>query len=499
MYKVVNNPPQSSEAEKHFAFFRKNVIGINAEFNSPYGIQKVVYADWIASGRLYGPIEDKIRNQFGEMVGNTHSESTETGSCMTHAYHLAHQMIKQHVNASENDVIITAGSGMTSVLSKFMRILGVRLPERLKKYCAIPQSERPVVFITHMEHHSNHTPWLESLADVVLLPPDEDLLVCPESLRQEIVKYNDRKLKIGSFSACSNVTGIHTPYRELAEIMHEHGGYCFIDFAASAPYVDIDMHPSEANQHLDAIFFSPHKFLGGPGSPGVLIFNKKLYKNRIPDHPGGGTVTWTNPWGEHHYIDDIELREDGGTPGFLQTIKAALAIRLKEEMNVGKMHDREQLLVNMAFKGLRSIPGLHILADKIENRLGVFSFYVKGVHHNLLVKILNDRFGIQVRGGCSCAGTYGHYLLHVKKDISKKITDAIDRGDNSLKPGWIRLSLHPVMTEYELNYIISAINETVANIDKWKKDYVYHNELNEFFHCTFPKKKATDFKPWFQF
>lgn len=498
MNKIKETSHTLSEIENYFKGFRKNIIGIDAEFHSPYGKQKIVYADWIASGRLYGPIEDKIRNQFGQMVGNTHSESTETGSCMTHAYHLAHQMIKSHVNASESDVIITAGSGMTSVLSKFMRILGVRIPERLKRFCEIPSEERPVVFITHMEHHSNHTPWLESLADVVLLPPDDELLVCPEKLQQEIVKYQDRKIKIGSFSACSNVTGIETPYHRLAEIMHEHGGYCFVDFAASAPYVNMDMHPEKPNQHLDAIFFSPHKFLGGPGSPGVLIFNKKLYKNRIPDHPGGGTVTWTNPWGEHHYIDDIELREDGGTPGFLQTIKAALAIKLKEEMNVQMMYKREKYLVDQAFKGLNTIPGLKILAEETIKRLGVFSFYVEGIHHNLLVRILNDRFGIQVRGGCSCAGTYGHFLLHVNKDISKKITDAIDRGDNSLKPGWIRLSLHPVMSDKELEFIINAIRESVMNIDKWKEDYVYSNDLNEFFHHSFPAKKPEDFNSWFE-
>jgi selenocysteine lyase/cysteine desulfurase len=486
-----------SELEEHFLTFRKNIIGINAEFESPYGTKKIVYADWIASGRLYGPIEDKIRNKFGQMVGNTHSESTETGSCMTHAYHLAHHLIKKHVNASQDDVIITAGSGMTSVLSKFQRILGVRLPERLKQFCNIPAADRPVVFITHMEHHSNHTPWLESFADVVLLTPNEDLLVCPERLREEIVKYKDRKIKIGSFSACSNVTGIPTPYYELSEIMHDYGGSCFVDFAASAPYVKIDMHPKNKKQYLDAVFFSPHKFLGGPGSPGVLVFNKKLYKNRIPDHPGGGTVTWTNPWGGHHYVDDIEIREDGGTPGFLQTIKAALAIKLKEEMGVQQMHTREKYLVAKTFTGLRAIPGVHILADKCENRLSVFSFYVEGIHHNLIVRVLNDRFGIQVRGGCSCAGTYGHFLLQVTKTYSKKITDAIDRGDNSLKPGWIRLSLHPVMTDAELDFILRAINEVVVNIEVWKKDYKYSNEVNEFFHRSFPIKKPKDFASWF--
>lgn len=485
------------QLEQHFSTFREKIIGIDATFKTPYGDQPLVYADWIASGRLYGPIEDQISNRFGPMVGNTHSESSETGMCMTHAYHLAHKIIKNHINAGKDDVLITAGAGMTSVLAKLQRILGMRLPEKLIPYCSIPQSERPIIFITHMEHHSNQTPWLESLADVVVLPPTDDLMVCPNALRTEIVKHQDRKLKIGSFTACSNVTGIETPYHELAEIMHEHGGYCFVDFAASAPYVAIDMHPEHAMQRLDAIFFSPHKFLGGPGSSGVLIFNKHLYQNRIPDHPGGGTVSWTNPWGEHQYFDDIEIREDGGTPGFLQAIRTALAIKVKEEMGIENIKSRERYLVAKTFDRLRQIPGLHILADQAEERLGIFSFYIENAHHNLIVRLLNDKYGIQVRGGCSCAGTYGHYLLHVNKETSKKITNAIDQGDLSMKPGWVRLSVHPTMTEAELDFVLNAIEEVCLYHKDWKADYEYVRGCNEFFHKGAPIKKADDFESWF--
>lgn len=489
--------PTSSSLEEYFLHFRNHIIGNDAKFKSPFGQQRVVYADWIASGRLYGPIEDQMRNLFGPMVGNTHSESTETGTCMTLAYHQAHEIIKQHVKACPDDVIITSGSGMTDVLAKFQRILGLRISEQLSSKFTIADDERPVVFITHMEHHSNQTPWLESIADVVIVPPDKNLLVCPNNLKIEIEKYKHRKVKIGSFSACSNVTGISTPYHALAEIMHDYSGYCFVDFAASAPYHEINMHNGNDKQCLDAIFFSPHKFLGGPGSSGVLIFNKKLYKNRIPDHPGGGTVTWTNPWGGHHYVDDIEIREDGGTPGFLQAIRAALAIRLKEKMGVDKMNIREAYLVDRTFQKLGKIQGLHILADEVKERLGIFSFYVDGIHHNLLVKLLNDRFGIQLRGGCSCAGTYGHYLLGMDESISKKITEAIDHGDLSMKPGWVRLSLHPTMTDEELDYIIAAIAEIVLHIDQWKADYKNVMKSNEFIHQTMTPKKPVDFNSWF--
>ncbi len=266
----------------------------------------------------------------------------------------------------------------------------------------------------------------------------------------------------------------------MAKIIHQNGGYCFIDFACSAPYVNINMHPEDPLKKLDAIFFSPHKFLGGPGTPGVLIFNSKLYHNKIPDNPGGGTVDWTNPWGQHKFISNIEIREDGGTPPFLQTIKAALCIQLKEDIGTVKMREREDEQLKIIFSQLRKIPGLHILADNIEKRLGAISFYVDNIHYNLIVKILNDRFGIQVRGGCSCAGTYGHYLLHVDPNKSKSITDKIDHGDYSEKPGWIRMSVHPTMTNDEIYFICDSIKQIVQNISNWQKDYKYSSSNNEY-------------------
>jgi len=279
--------------------------------------------------------------------------------------------------------------------------------------------------------------------------------------------------------------------------MHEHGGLAFIDFAASAPYDDMNMHPADPMEKLDAIFFSPHKFLGGPGSAGVLVFSKKLYKNQIPDTPGGGTVKWTNRWGGYSYISDIEAKEDGGTPGFLQGIKAALAITLKEQMGTKMILAREKELTLRAFKELKKIDGLHILAENITERLGVFSFYVDNVHHNLVTKLLNDRFGIQARGGCSCAGTYGHFLLNVDIKHSKEITDRIEAGDLSLKPGWIRISLHPTMTDDELYFIIESVRETVGNADEWSRDYLYNNHTNEFYHKTYPEKGFSGYASWF--
>jgi selenocysteine lyase/cysteine desulfurase len=484
--------------EDHFSPFRKNIIGIDQEFSTPFGKVPLVYADWIASGRLYRPIEDRLTNVMGPFVGNTHSETSETGILMTQAYHTAHKMIKAHVNAGLDDVIITSGFGMTAAVNKLQRILGLKNCGMAHKYDCVPEKERPVVFLTHMEHHSNQTSWYETMADVVAVPPADDLLIDLDQLQSLVKKYKDRKIKIGSFTACSNVTGIQTPYHEMARIMHENGGVCFIDFAASAPYVDLNMHPADPMQKLDAIFFSPHKFLGGPGSSGVLIFDKSLYSDhRPPDQPGGGTVDWTNPWGEYKYVDNIEAREDGGTPGLLQAIKAALSTKLKNHMGTGNIHRREAELNKHAFQGLREIPGLHILADHTTDRLSVFSFYIDGIHFNMVVRLLNDRFGIQVRGGCACAGTYGHYLLDVSYARSHEITNLINSGDLSLKPGWIRLSLHPTMTSQELDYIIHGIREVQKNHRKWGQDYVYDRHINEFHHKSVPMERTALIREWF--
>lgn len=487
-----------TDLEKYFAEFRKNIVGIDAFFYSPYGKKTIIYADWIASGRLYKSIEEKIYHSIGPMVGNTHSEASETGSIMTKAYQYAHKIIKDHVNASSDDIIITAANGMTGVICKLQRILGLKVPEKFQEFINLDEADRPVVFITHLEHHSNHTSWLETMTDVVMIKPDKNLLVDPMNLEKEIKKYNNRKLKIGAFSACSNVTGYMPPIYDLARIMHEHGGVCLIDYAASAPYQKMDMHPDNPAESLDGISFSPHKFLGGPGSSGVVIFNKDLYHNRIPDHPGGGTVSWTNRWNEYSYVTDVEAREDGGTPGFIQAFRIALSIKLKEQMGVENILRREKELLDISFTEMPKIRGLNILAENIRDRLGVISFSMDGVHHNLVTKLLNDRYGIQMRGGCSCAGTYGHFLLNVDHRRSRKITERINNGDLSLKPGWIRLSLHPTMTNAELYIIINALHEISAKAAEWEKDYVYSIQTNEYYHKNEKPEKTNDLiMEWF--
>ncbi|MEP3387991.1 MAG: aminotransferase class V-fold PLP-dependent enzyme [Reichenbachiella sp.] len=469
----------------NFDEIRKNVVGCGQSFDTPFGSFDMLYADWVASGRLYAPIEEAITKKFGPWVANTHSYSNKTGSLMTTAYNQAKQIIREHVNASENDMLVLTGSGMTGGVVRLQQILG------LCKHQNTPELEelhRPIVFITHMEHHSHHVSWMETVADVVIVPPGQDLKIDLDLLQAEIDKYADRKLKIGAFTAGSNVTGVITPIHEMAEVMHKNGGYCFVDYAATAPYVAMDMHPKNDLQALDAIYFSPHKFLGGPGACGVMLFNKKIYTGKSCV-PGGGNVTWTNPWGEYGFTSNDEAKEDGGTPGFLQAIRAALAIKLKEKMGIANIERREEELVSKAFEKMNQIEGVRIVGEQESKRIGVVSFNIDDIHYNAVVRIMNDRFGVQIRGGWACASTYCHYLFELDQSQSKRLTDGIDSQNLTGKPGWARMSLHPTMTDKQLDYALEAIEYIAKNKQKLKEEYVYDVKTNDF---TLQKKAVDD-------
>ncbi|MBW8243650.1 aminotransferase class V-fold PLP-dependent enzyme [Muricauda oceani] len=460
--------------ESHFREIRNGVIGNNEYFMSPYGTQKILYADWIATGRLYRPIEEKITGNLGPYLANTHSYSSETGKVTSEVYMEARERIKGHVNADEDDVLVTTGSGMTGALDRLLQIMG------LKGKRPSNPNEVPVVFITHMEHHSNQVSWLEAMADVVIVPPGENMMPSLDKLDELLWNYKDRTLKIGAFTACSNVTGEMTNHKGLAKTMHAHGGICFFDFAASAPYVDIDMHPSDPDCRMDAIYFSPHKFLGGPGACGVLIFNKWLYKNKVPAIPGGGNVKWTTPWGTHSFFENIEIREDGGTPGIIQTIKAALAIQLKEKMDTKLISIKELALLGLFRDELKDIGDIQYYGNSYARRIGCLSFNLMDIHYNLVVRLLNDRFGIQVRGGWSCASTFAHYLFGMDRTRSSEIMNGIDQKNLKNKPGWVRVSLHPTMNSADVEFITEALREIVNGHEEWAKDYKYNPLNNEY-------------------
>lgn len=419
-----------SPSERYFAPFRAHIIGHDRLIETPGGLRPLVYADWTASGRAYRPIETWLQEEILPFWANTHTETTLTGTRMSAAYEEARAIVKAHVRAGDEDALLFCGSGMTGAVNKLQRLLGLK---------GATPAVRPVVFVTDMEHHSNHLSWLETTAEVAVF---SDV----SALRALVARYADRPLKIAAVTACSNVTGILTPVDEIASLMHSFGGFCFVDYACAAPYVDIDMRP------LDAIYFSGHKFLGGPGTPGVLVFKRRLYRGGAPDQPGGGTVLYANPWGDRDYVEDIEQREDGGTPPLLGAIKLGQCIRLKEAMGVERIRAREQGLVTRLLDGLSCIDRVRVLAADHRVRLGVVSFIVEGAHYDDVVRFLNDQYGIQSRGGCSCAGPYGHKLLGIDFERSVAI-----RAGLSSKPGWVRISIHPTTTDAEIDYILGAL------------------------------------------
>jgi len=449
----------------YFTSFRENIIGNQQHFESPYGVKRIVYADWTATGRGYYPIERYMLEEVLPFVGNTHTGSTVTGSRMSEAYAAAKRKIKEHVHAGDDDVLLFCGSGMTGAVHKLQRMLKLR---------------QAVVFVTAMEHHSNHISWMETGAVVEVIGLTADGFVDLVHFGELLDQYRDWSFKIAAVTACSNVTGMYTPYHEIAGMIHGYGGYCFVDFACAAPYCEIDMHPGRGDGWLDAVYYSSHKLLGGPGTPGVLIFNKGLYNCAVPDQAGGGTVIYTNPWGERVYVEDIEVREDGGTPPFLMGIKAGLCVELKEEMGMERMRARMKELLGIVFDRFAGMQGCYILQGNVVDRSGIVSFVVRGVHYNLVVRLLNDRFGVQVRGGCSCAGTYGHVLLKVGREESYGILRGIQAGDLSGKPGWVRLSLHPTMTDEEVGFVMDAIGMVVEYVGQWGKEYEYDAGRNEF-------------------
>jgi selenocysteine lyase/cysteine desulfurase len=493
---------QTTTLEGFFSAFKRNIIGDRQHFDSPFGCQSILYADWTASGRAYRPIEECIQKEVMPFLANTHTEATITGSLMSRAYEEARFIVKSHVNANQDDdALVFCGSGMTGAVNKLQRILGWRAPDRLAHYLSEPlhvdEELRPVIFLTHMEHHSHQISWLETIATVEIIEADEEGNVDLDCLRRLLQQFKHRKNKIAAVTACSNVTGIQTPYHEIARIIHEHGGVCFVDFACSAPYVDIDMHPAETGAHIDALYFSPHKFLGGPGTPGVLIFNKKMYNNIIPDQPGGGTVVYSNPWKVREYVKDIEQREDGGTPPFLGAIKVAMCIRLKEKMGTDNILRREEEILRLIFDRFAHMKNVHLLEGSVKKRLGVVAFIIPGAHYNLIVKMLNDRFGLQTRGGCSCAGTYGHRLLKVDERWSYEILNSIRHGDLLSKPGWVRLSVHPTMTDAEIEFMLDAIELTAAYWRTWAKDYHYDAGSGQYFYRDMESAEKSRIEKWF--
>ena len=455
-------------------FLRQQIVGVDSTFETPFGERLMVYCDYTASGRCLRFVEAYLQG-LQRVYANTHTEDDITGRSMSQLLHEAEQAIKDSVNAGPQGRIIACGTGATGAIDKLQQIIGVTLAPATRRNLgdlldeeAIAKTQ-PVVFIGPYEHHSNELSWRQSIATTVQVRLDASGridLAHLEALLQD-PKYAGRKL-IGSFSAASNVTGIRSDVRRIATLLHQHGAIACFDYAACAPYVDIDMNPEPEcegeDPSMDAVFISPHKFLGGPGSSGVLVFNERIYDRELPPSvSAGGTVDYVGMT-DQDFIRQIEEREKAGTPGVLQTLKAGLVFQIKDAVGTDVIHAREHEYARRALRSWGENDNIELLGNPDpDSRVGIISFNVrdaggKYLHHKFLTVLLNDLFGIQSRAGCSCAGPYGHRLLHIDEATSEKYREAVKQGYCGLKPGWCRVGLHWVMDDAEANYVIDAVH-----------------------------------------
>jgi len=458
---------------------RHEIIGIDSVIATPFGERPMVYCDYTASGRSLLFVERYLQGLL-QTYANTHTEDDVTGRSTSRLLHEAESVIKRAVNAGPRGRLIACGTGATGAITKLQQLLGLAIPpatrsmldgqltgflgpERARAFEAWRRDRQPVVFVGPYEHHSNEISWRQGLATVVPVDLAEDGGIDLGHLERLLRDpTHTGRLRIGSFSAASNVTGMKSDVKRIASLLHRHDALACFDYAASGPYVDIDMNPG-GDGWLDAVFVSPHKFLGGPGSSGILVFNERLYRRELPPSvAGGGTVDYVGPE-DQDFIEDIEEREKAGTPGILQTLRAALAFEVKQALTTEVIETREQALLARALSRWTRDDGIEILGNPDPvRRIGIVSFNIRDprgsfLHPKFVTALLNDLFGIQSRAGCSCAGPYGHRLLGIGLDVSEQYRAWVRKGYHGIKPGWCRIGFHFTMDDTDADYVIDAV------------------------------------------
>lgn len=480
---------------RYLDFVRKHILGNDLLFETPYGLRNMFYADYTASGRGLRFIEEKLL-LIQKSYANTHTEDDYSGKYLTDLYHQAEGRVKKMVNAGEHGKVFPVGSGSTGALKKLQEIIGVYIPpltkERLGRSCS--WADAPVVFIGPYEHHTNELMWRESLAEVVVVGLNGRGGMDLADLEKKISAPRlSGRVKFGSFSAGSNITGVRTPVYDVARICHRHNVGVFFDFAAVAPYAEIDMN-KDAESYFDAVFFSPHKFLGGPGTSGILVMHERLYRSDLPPTTaGGGTVVYVGFDG-HDYAQDIETRETAGTPPILQTIKAALAMEVKDRIGVDEIGKIEKEHLVRFLDGLRRVPNIRLVGRYDAPELTpIVSFNIahrdRILHPKFVTKLLNDLFGIQSRAGCSCAGPYGHVLLGIDMETSRRLRRLIGRGYQGIKPGWVRVNLHYTLDRRDVDFLVKAIDFAARHGHLFLGEYTFDWRTGEWKKTGFQEKK----------
>ena len=456
---------KSLEADDIVADLRAGLIGEGINIKTPFGTKPLTYADYTASGRALRQVEDFVMQQVLPYYANSHTEASFCGAYISRLRNEARRLIAQNTNAGADCAVIFTGPGATSAINRLVALCGV---------AKIARNARPAVFIGPYEHHSNILPWRESGAEVVEISEAPEGGPDLAELEDELRARKDRPLLIGAFSAASNVTGILTDADAVTAILKKHGALAFWDYAGGGPYLPMDMNPSAALAK-DAIFLSPHKFPGGPGASGVLILRKSAIHSHNPTWPGGGSVSYVSPWG-HNYLDSVTEREEAGTPNIIGDIRAALVFLVKAAVGTDYITTRDHELGERALRRWRKNNRLILLGTDKPNRLPIFSFDISdgrggNIHHQLFTRMLSDFTGIQARGGCVCAGPYGHRLLGVDREHSERIRSAILAGHEIEKPGWVRLNFSYLMDDRTADYIIEAVDELALRAGEYALRY----------------------------
>jgi selenocysteine lyase/cysteine desulfurase len=450
--------------------FQANSYGMPL-IKTPWGVVPIVYADQTASGIPYRKIDQYIQCRIAPFYANAHSNGY-SGRKMAHLLCQSKAAIRRCIGASKEDAIIFTGSGSSSAVTHAIHAMDL---ERLAR----DVGERPVVIISDSEHYSNNLPWKTEGTDLVITPTTQSGLIDMQKLAENIEKYRSRRVKVASLSACSNVTGVIQPVEELTVMLKAAGWIVCFDYACSAPYVPICVRPlNNKNANIDCLFISPHKFVGGAGSPGLLVLRKELIRNKCPLNSSGGTVQFSNSTTQI-WIDDPEKRESGGTPNIFGEIRCGLAFLLKERM-MGMIVRREHELVDLAKRRLATMRGIGMLINTDAPQLPIFPLEFYDLQYNLAVCLLSQLFGVQVRGGISCNGLSAERLLHISKQRESQLVDSIvkHRDISSFGYGWVRLTLHYSMSDEVANYVLNAVEFVALHGHKFKRFYKYNKDLN---------------------